>query len=148
MNRQVEHGVKWWFRYVIVPIVVAALAGGGIYAILQDGTNDNGDRPTPTQTLTPTPTLSGPRITLTPDQGPPGTLVQVYGGGFPAGVQVQIVWRDGGIKAYPGAPYAKTDGSISFQFTVYLGARPGTAVIEAYVIQDPSVSATDTFLVQ
>jgi hypothetical protein len=33
MNDKTEKGAKWWIRYVIVPIVVACISGGGIYTV-------------------------------------------------------------------------------------------------------------------
>ena len=55
MNDKKEKGAKWWVRYVIVPIVVACISGGGIYTLINLPTQ-NGEPPIVITTPIATPT--------------------------------------------------------------------------------------------
>ena len=35
MSNETEKGAKWWVRYVMVPILVACISGGGIYTVIK-----------------------------------------------------------------------------------------------------------------
>ena len=59
-----ERGLRWWLRYIVVPIIVALIGGGGIAGIVVQVTSNN----TPGPAATPIPTLVLPAAlpTLTP----------------------------------------------------------------------------------
>ena len=63
-----ERGLRWWLRYVVVPIIVAIVGGGGIAGIVIQFTSNN--PPRPAVTLTPTIVLPVASPTLTPTKVP------------------------------------------------------------------------------
>ena len=83
--------------------------------------------PTPSPTTTPTPTgTPGPGLTLTAQQGPPGTVVGATGSAFVAGDTVDLTFNNVQIDSQR----ANTSGTVSFQFTVPIlasGQYPVTA---------------------
>lgn len=76
--------------------------------------------PTPTMTPTPTPTPNVPSETvrLSRTSGPPGTIVTVYGEGYPPFLPMRGI-RVGDIKASPDPrPSTDADGKITFEVTI------------------------------
>jgi DNA-binding beta-propeller fold protein YncE len=100
---------------------------------------------TPTTTGTTTTTASTPTISLNPTVGPPGTVVEVTGSGFPANTTLTLAWQPG-----IGTTRATTDQNHDLHawvlvlphddLTDLLGAR------KLVVQESPGVSAA--FLVE
>jgi len=72
----------------------------------------------------------GPRVTMTPDGGPPGSVATLHGQDFAPGDHVTLTWGgSGGLAA--GAAVADLSGAVSLSVTIPLTAARGMNTLTA-----------------
>ncbi|EST37006.1 hypothetical protein N566_15360 [Streptomycetaceae bacterium MP113-05] len=71
-----------------------------------------------------------PELTISPEVGPPGTVVIARGKNFPPGIQVELTWKPG-ITAQASPVLAGRDGSFEAQVLVLRKDRLGPRTLRA-----------------
>lgn len=100
---------------ILVAFVVLAIFVGAAFLIIRSVTGGGGGPTFPTSFPSGIPNGgANPKITVSPDSGPPGTTVTVTGSGFPGGGDVDITF----FATRVGETTADENGSFSTTFTV------------------------------